>query len=420
MPHNVLDYGAVSGEGLCTKPIQDAIDACFLQGGGEVIVPSGRFLTGGLRLRSNVTLHLMENAVLLGSADPEDYTDYINDSLEPVSEEDRARPAPSAVKGKTMGDSVRPYSRWNNAVLRAIHGKNIKIIGERGSEINGQNCFDPLGEEDYRGPHAINFWYCENVTLQGYTVRDSANWAHAIQNSKNISARNLTVLGGHDGFDVRTCDDVTVEDCVFRTGDDCIAGFDNINVTVRNCSFESACSMLRLGGTNVLVENCTGNAPTAYAFRGSLSDEEKKNRAATNDTHRKNCLNVFLYYCDYRAAIRRTPGNVRIRNCRFSGADAIMRLPFGHIWCCNRSLNDISFENCVFEGICLPMRLNCPPEEPLTLRVNHCTVSPRKGYEDIDLITGENVKTVDLTGTEWCGFQSETIRIQPDPEIIRA
>ena len=60
--------------------------------------------------------------------------------------------------------------------------------------------------------------------------------------------RGVTVLGGHDGFDIRTCDDVLVEDCDFRTGDDCIAGFDNRNVTVRNCHFNCACTMLRFGG----------------------------------------------------------------------------------------------------------------------------------------------------------------------------
>ena len=66
MEYNIQAYGAVSGGGLCTAQIQKAIDDCFLQGGGEVIIPEGRFLTGGIRLRSNVTLHLQKNAVLLG------------------------------------------------------------------------------------------------------------------------------------------------------------------------------------------------------------------------------------------------------------------------------------------------------------------------------------------------------------------
>ena len=69
-------------------------------------------------------------------------------------------------------------------------------------------------------------------------------------------AENLTVLGGHDGFDVRTCDNVKVENCRFYTGDDCLAGFDNIGVHVDNCVFNCACSFMRFGGTDVLIENC--------------------------------------------------------------------------------------------------------------------------------------------------------------------
>ena len=54
---NILDYGAVSSEEVNqSKAIQKAIDACQKHGGGTVIVPEGRYLTGDIRLRSNVTL----------------------------------------------------------------------------------------------------------------------------------------------------------------------------------------------------------------------------------------------------------------------------------------------------------------------------------------------------------------------------
>lgn len=418
MTYNIADYGAISNGALCTKQIQRAIDDCFLNGGGEVIVPEGAYLTGGLRLRSFVTLHLLENAVLMGSIDPEDYVDYIDDKIEPISAEERVLFAPTVKPGYVPGASVRPYSRWNNAIIRAINARDISIIGEKGSQINGQNCFDALGEEKYRGPHAINMWFCENVTLGGYTVRDSGNWAHAIQNSRNITVRGVTVLGGHDGFDVRTCDDVLVENCRFTTGDDCIAGFDNINVTVRGCYFESSCSMLRFGGTNVLIENCTGAAPSTYGFRGHLSDEEKRARSATNEKCRHACLGVFLYYCDNRADVRRTPGNILIRNCSFKNPDAILTVPFGHKWCCNRSLDNITFENCTFDGIRHPMRLSCPDEEPLKLSMKDCTVTVRDGYQNINFIEGKNVSRVYLEGVALHGLYSRDIVCEPQAEVI--
>ena len=370
MKYDVTQYGAVPNGELCTKQIQKAIDECFCAGGGEVVIPEGTFLTGGLRLRSGVTLHLLENAILLGSINPEDYIDYINDEIEPIPEEERSAAADNVMPEMKSSSSAIPYSRWNNAIIRAIHAKNVAIIGERGSEINGQNCFDEKGEENYRGPHAVNMWYCENINLSGYTIRDSANWAHAIQNSRGISVCGVTVLGGHDGFDVRTCDDISIKGCRFLTGDDGIAGFDNVNVSVSDCYFESACSIFRFGATNMIVDNCIGVAPTTYGYRGSLSDEEKKNRVKAAKNSRRSCLGVFFYYCDYRANIRSTPGNIVIRNSSFKNPDAMLTLPFGHKWCCNRSLDNITFEN--------------------------CTVIGRDGYDDINLIEGKNVAAIEL------------------------
>ena len=65
---NILDFGAKpNAEELQTDKIQKAIDKCFEMGGGEIVIPEGVFMTGGIRLRSNMPLHLMKNAVLKGS-----------------------------------------------------------------------------------------------------------------------------------------------------------------------------------------------------------------------------------------------------------------------------------------------------------------------------------------------------------------
>ena len=419
MQYNICDYGATSDGKLCTKEIQAAIDACFLSGGGEVVIPRGTFVTGGLRIRSNVTLHLMGNAVLQGSIDPEDYTSYINDEIEPIPMAERDTPVNTVKQGAQIGASAFPYSRWNNALIRAIKAKNIAIIGEKGSFIDGQNCFDEQGEEDYRGPHAINMWFCENVTLGGYTIRDSANWAHAIQNSKNITVNGITVLGGHDGFDVRTCDHILVENSRFLTGDDCIAGFDNIDVTVRNCHFESVCRWIRFGGTNVLVENCRGVYPSTYGFRGRLSAEEKRNRMPTTPACIHECREIFQYYCDNRAAVRETPGNILFRNCEFTSAKRIMGIPFGTMWCCNRSLHDITFENCNISGIINPALLDCPKEEPLALlKLKNCTVSTREDAEQIPFAEGKNVQKIVLENVAFSSFSDPLFAITPAPEAV--
>ena len=60
----IIQYGALLSDRLQTRAIQSAIDDCFLSGGGEVVIPEGVWRTGGIRLRSNVTLHLLSGAVL--------------------------------------------------------------------------------------------------------------------------------------------------------------------------------------------------------------------------------------------------------------------------------------------------------------------------------------------------------------------
>ena len=61
------------GVTLNTRSIQFAIDYIHQQGGGRLVFDVGRFLTGSIHLKSNVTLHLMEGAVLLGVLNPLDY-----------------------------------------------------------------------------------------------------------------------------------------------------------------------------------------------------------------------------------------------------------------------------------------------------------------------------------------------------------
>ena len=78
---NILDYGARFCDEMQTKAIQNAIDDCFLAGGGRVVIPCGIFMTGDIRLRSNVELYLEAGAILKGSRDPEDYFNYRKDFL---------------------------------------------------------------------------------------------------------------------------------------------------------------------------------------------------------------------------------------------------------------------------------------------------------------------------------------------------
>lgn len=396
---DITQFGAVCGDALQTAAIQSAIDACFAAGGGEVVVPAGTFLTGGIRLRSGVALHLLAGAVLRGSRDPQDYFAYRSDPVQPLAPAQLtdALYTPPSMRMTTSYEESKPEfdflrvagSRWNNAVIRAFDAEDIAIIGEEGSFIDGSNTFDELGEEHYRGPHAITFFDCTNVRLQGYTVRDSANWAHNLRRCENVRMQGVTVLAGHDGIHASECSNLTVRDCAFYTGDDCVAGFSNVNVLVENCVLNSSCSAMRFGGTNVLVCGCEVYGPGRYLFRGSLTPEEKKSGVlSVNNGHRTNMLSFFTYYADYSLPVTRQPGNIIIRDCRVRMADRLLHYNFSgnEPWQRQRPLADITFENITAEDIAMPLSLYGAPEQPVRFTMRGCTLSARQGTPPFPLI----------------------------------
>ncbi len=407
---NIADYGAVPSDFLQTELIQKVIDDCFLKGGGEVIIPAGIYRVGGLRLRSNVILHLLSGAVLEGSKNPEDYMSYMNDSIEPI---DLSQEEDNEFR------SVYPFSRWNNAIIRIFNSENVSIIGDEGSYIDGVNCYDAEGEENFRGPHAIDVYKCNGLKLSGYSIRNSANWAHNIMRSQNIVVQEVSVYGGHDGFDVRSCDNILVENCKFYTGDDCIAGFDNTDVTIRNCKFNSACSVLRFGGTNVHVKDCELKTPASFGFRGSLNAEQKALGVPTDKNCRTNTITAFLYYCDFRAEIRETPGNILIEDCVFDGVDCLFSLPFSgeQRWCCNRSLNSIEFKNCKANNVCRPINIAGDENEPLSLKLDNIEISAREGFEDIPLINAKNFEKIELCNVLHKGFKCAAVNKLTDGSV---
>lgn len=196
---------------------------------------------------------------------------------------------------------------------------------------------------------------CKNVTLSGYTIRRSANWAHNIISSEKIKAKNITVYGGHDGFDVFKCNNVSISNCCFYTGDDCIAGFDNKDVTISSCVLNCACNAIRFGGTNVLVENCEFISPGQFGHRWSLTPEEKAIRKTATEGCNHNMLAAFCYYCDKRTDVRNAPGNIVIRNCTIENPGTLYTHDFGFYWTCNRELESMTFENCKVVGMTSPI-----------------------------------------------------------------
>ena len=390
MIYSILDFGARADGTVCTSSIQSAIDAAFRDGGGTVEVPAGTFLTGGVRLRSRVTLLLRSGSVLKGTRNPLDYEYHLTDPIEPIAET-LARTVCRAPASQQPGFDYEHEvtRRWTNGLIRLIGADEAAILGEPGSVIDGSDCYDETNEEHYRGPHAISAHLCRNLRFEGYTVRNSANWAHAVFDSQNITLENIEVLAGHDGAHFTNCDNVTLHHCAFYTGDDCIAGIDLCNVTVTDCVCNTACSAFRLGGTNVRIAHCHLYGPAKYLFRGSLSKEEKAASAPSAENtdgretdalgHRYNMLSAFTYYADFTRAIREQPGNIVLSDCKIEHTDRLLHYNYSgnETWQKNRPLQSLTFENVEASGISMPLTAYGDPEVPLSLTFRNCSVAFR-------------------------------------------
>lgn len=410
---SILDFGAKSGlDSLQTKSVQNAIDYCFRTGGGEVEIPKGSFLIGGIRLRSNVTLYLRKGARLIASRNPDDYELPSDDGVEkPIDK--RLYEQEEKINGRSV-DGLHYFRRWYRAIIKAYEAENIAIVGEEDSYIDGRDCYDALGEEGYRGPHAICFCKCKNVKLDGYTVKDSGNWAHSIWESQNIRCKRVTVLAGHDGLDILGCDDVRVEDCTFFSGDDAIAGFDNQNVVIENNRFSSACSAFRFSGTGVLIRNCQINGNSPYLHRYTLSQEEKETGVLLTDeqnpNHRYRMKSFYSYYADYRLEIRKMPANIVVENCTVDSPEKFFHFNFSgsECWSTNKPLTEIVFKNIVAKNLRLPIVAYGEAENPLQITFENICFEIAPDYADDCLFKTANLKRMELKNCTVKGFQGKT------------
>ena len=410
---NIVDFGAKSGlDELQTDFIQAAIDHCFKMGGGEIQIPKGEFLCGGIRLRSNTTLHLLEGAKLIGSRDCEDYFVLQKDKVEPVepyilTEEER-------INGRSP-DGLHYGRRWLSSLIKIYKAKNVAIIGEKDSVIDGRDCYDGDNEEGFRGPHCICVGESKNLYFHGYTIVNSANWAHCIWNAKNITCREVTIKAGHDGFDVFGCTNVLVENCDIFSGDDSIAGYSNYKVNIRNCNLSSSCSAFRFAGTCVTVTDCKieGNSP--YVHRYTLNKEEQITNNILSDeenpNHRYRMKSFYTYYGDNRLVIKRPPSKMVFDRCEIKNPTKFFHYNFSgsEEWSSNRPLVDITFKNMKVENVNLPMIAYGDKAQPVTITMENVELTLGDDFMDDCLLRTANLKKVTFKNFKLNNFKGNTL-----------
>ncbi|MFO7852842.1 MAG: glycoside hydrolase family 28 protein [Bacteroidota bacterium] len=255
-----------NGTTLNTTSIQKAIDYIHENGGGRLVFYVGRYLTGTIHLKSNVTIHLEEGAILVGSDNPFDY-ERIGSWMALIFAHDQEN---IGISGKGVIDG-RGYLVANN-ILSMVHKGIIK---------------DPSGllwdrpREGIR-PQNIYFKGCRNVHIQGIMLKDPASWNQQYDQCTNLLVEDLLVdsksYWNNDGVDIVDCDSVIVRNCYIDAADD--------GICLKSHSADHVCQ-------NVYIYNNTVRTSANGIKFGTVSRGGFKNVKIINNT----------VYDTYRSAI---------------------------------------------------------------------------------------------------------------------
>nr|WTB28490.1 glycoside hydrolase family 28 protein [Streptomyces sp. NBC_00830] len=385
---DIRDFGAV-GDGTTknTRAFADAIRACHDAGGGHVVVPAGRFLTGAIHLLSNVDLRLDDEATVLFSTDPADYlpvvftrwegTECYNYSsfIYAYGQENLAITGGGTLDGQGMAG---PWKSWRDPGGNALVDQAaLRAMGEQGVPVEER----VFGEGHHLRPNMIQFYRCRNIEIRGVTVLEPPMWTIHPVLCTNVLMSGVDVIGrinNSDGFDAESCRDVHITGCRFHTEDDSVCvksgrdedglrvGVPSENIVVQNCVFSGRWGGIAVGSEmsggayNIFAENCRINPldfPGRYNPRHPVFLKTNKKRGGAIDgvyvrnfTGRqidRDCIYLTTRYGnqtgDRPAVIR----NVRVERMVHDGARYAINLegldsdPFQHVHISQCEFTDI-------------------------------------------------------------------------------
>ena len=234
------EFGA-NGDGktYCTQQLQRAIDKCAETGGGVVTFAPGRYLTGTLRLRSHVELHLERGAVITGDTRARDKSIY---------------PVRALIYAEDIEDA-------------GISGQGT-IDGQANTEAFLSQRF--VVNDDVR-PNGLHFLRCRDLSFTDFNLINAGSWTFRLQECDGVRIHGINLRslaqGNNDGIDV-DARNVTISDCIIEADDDGIClksdnpGFMPENITITNCIIASNCNPVKFGTAsyagfrNVVISNC--------------------------------------------------------------------------------------------------------------------------------------------------------------------
>ena len=265
--YNIRDFGAVAdGKTMNTEFIKKAIQKCSQEGGGKVVVPAGKFLTGPIHLENNVNLHLEDGAEVLFSTNPKDFYPLVHTSFEgmelmnysPLIYAKGKKNIAVTGKGTLNGQaSVDNWWTWKGSteygfvkgMPSQLDPQNLPLLMEM-ADKNVPIAKRVFGDGKYLRPNFIEPFECENVLIQGVNIINAPFWIlHPIK-SQNVIVDGVNINShgpNNDGCDPEYSQNVLIKNSIFNTGDDCIAikagrdeegrrvGIMTENIIVRDC-----------------------------------------------------------------------------------------------------------------------------------------------------------------------------------------
>jgi unsaturated rhamnogalacturonyl hydrolase len=382
----ITEFGAVGdGKTDCTQAIRKAIDACYAAQGGRVVVPAGAFLSGAIHLRSNVDLHIAEGGVLKFDPDPAKYlpavytrfegTECMNYSplIYAFDQENIAITGRGTLDGSASNDNWWGWTRRASGPSRAAGSiGRLREQAEGGVPVKDR----VFGPGHYLRPNFIQPYRCRNVYIEGVTIRNSPMWEIHPALCTNVTVRGVTITSrgpNNDGCDPDSCRDVLIENCVFDTGDDCIAiksgrdkdgrrvGMPSENIIVRGCTMRDGHGGVVIGSEvsgncrNVFVENCRMDSPNlaralrfkSNARRGGIIENVYMRKVEIGTLAEAVLTIDFLYETGADGPYPPVVRNVQLEDISSASSPRIMYLA----GFAGATIDDLRFINCTFRGL---------------------------------------------------------------------
>lgn len=228
---NVLDYGA-KGDGttIDSPAIDRAIATAAEMGGGEVVIPAGRYSCYSIHLQSHVSLRLDKDAVIAAATPTAeagyDAPEYNPDSLY-----------------QDFG-----HSHWHNSLLWGENLQDVEITGE--GLIDGTGVLSRGHRRDESGMKplankALAMRDCQQVTIRGVRFLNCGHFAMLFTGVDHLLIEDVVADTNRDGIDIDCCEDVQVRRCQVNTLND--------DAIVLKCSY--ALGWLK-PTQDVVIEDC--------------------------------------------------------------------------------------------------------------------------------------------------------------------